>query len=174
MAHPDLFDGQRPRRPELDPPERKRAPRRREDDDARKVYFRAPRNAVPKRCSLCPAEIVWAKTDRGKRMPLHWASRRFIDGHMQAEPHWGFCPRADDAKRGGKQRECQAYNCTERGPRLFCDFHRRLVPDSIAQWIERIQLDAKLGQTPALSREWGEALEAARKAVRKLERERRA
>jgi hypothetical protein len=47
--------------------------------------------SVPVKCRGCGAEIFWAKTPRGKRMPFD--ARTF-------EPHWATCPQAKEFRNG--------------------------------------------------------------------------
>jgi hypothetical protein len=50
------------------------------------------------KCRGCGAEIIWAKTARGKRMPFD---------RETLEPHWATCPQAKEFKgeRPGKKRK---------------------------------------------------------------------
>ena len=60
----------------------------------RKITFAIPRQASPRRCKSCDAQIVFVVTKTGKQLPINYA-----EGATVGESHFATCPQADMFRR---------------------------------------------------------------------------
>jgi len=65
----------------------------------RRGEYVLPPNAKIERCKSCGAEIVWARTDAGKAIPLSVATAQTRDGRQWLLSHFADCEHAKEWKR---------------------------------------------------------------------------
>lgn len=66
-------------------------------------YYPIPAGKQPMHCRSCGASVVWAKTEKGKSIPLDLAHVRVGPSGREALTHFATCPQGKQWRMTGKQ-----------------------------------------------------------------------